>query len=81
MVNGGTPFGDKLLFVTNGRGNNPPGVVLVNPRPPFNSTIILDNFHGRQFNSIDDVKVNPKSGAIFFTDVTYVNPLFRRGDG
>jgi len=71
VVNGGTPFDDKLLFVTNGRGNSPPGVSLVNPRPPFNSTTILDNFHGRQFNSLDDVRVHPKSGAIFFTDTTY----------
>ncbi|KIJ30872.1 hypothetical protein M422DRAFT_186619, partial [Sphaerobolus stellatus SS14] len=70
VVNGGTPFGNNLLFVTNGRGNSPPGVSLVNPRPPFNSTTILDNFHGRQFNSLDDVRVHPKSGAVFFTDTT-----------
>ncbi|GJJ07030.1 hypothetical protein Clacol_001228 [Clathrus columnatus] len=71
VVNGGTPFGDKLLFVGNGRGNLPPTVTLVNPRPPFNSTTLLDNFHGRQFNSLDDVRVHPKSKAIFFTDTKY----------
>ncbi|KIJ56359.1 hypothetical protein M422DRAFT_774140 [Sphaerobolus stellatus SS14] len=71
MVNGGTPFGDKLLLVASGRGNLPPGLALVNPRPPFNSTTILDNFHGRQFNSLNDAKVHPKSGAIFFTDAPY----------
>ncbi|GJJ07033.1 hypothetical protein Clacol_001231 [Clathrus columnatus] len=71
VVNGGTPFGDKLLFVGNGRENLPPTVTLVNPRPPFNSTTLLDNFHGRQFNSLDDVRVHPKSGAIFFTDTEY----------
>ena len=69
MVNGGTPFGHNLLFVTSGRGNSPPGLSLVNPKPPFNSTTILDNIHGRQFNSLNDAKVHPKSGAIFFTDV------------
>jgi len=69
MVNGGTPFGDKLLFITSGRGNVPPSLALVNPKAPFNSTTILDNFHGRQFNSLNDAKVHPKSDAIFFTDV------------
>ncbi|KAF8505201.1 D-lactonohydrolase-like protein [Hysterangium stoloniferum] len=71
MVNGGTPYKDKLLFITSGRGNSPPGLSLVNPNPPFNSTTILDNLHGRQFNSLNDAKVHPKSGAIFFTDVVY----------
>jgi gluconolactonase len=69
MVNGGTPFGDNLLYITSGRGSFPPGISLVNPNPPFNSTTILDNIHGRQFNSLNDAKVHPKSGAIFFTDV------------
>ncbi|KIJ46301.1 hypothetical protein M422DRAFT_250350 [Sphaerobolus stellatus SS14] len=71
VVNGGTPMGHNLLFVTNGRANISPGVAIVNPRPPFNSTTLLDNFHGRQFNSLDDVRVHPKSGAIFFTDSSY----------
>ncbi|KAF8506396.1 calcium-dependent phosphotriesterase [Hysterangium stoloniferum] len=71
MVNGGTPYKDNLLFISSGRGNSPPGLSLVNPNPPFNSTTILDNLHGRQFNSLNDAKVHPKSGAIFFTDVVY----------
>ncbi|GJJ09216.1 hypothetical protein Clacol_003438 [Clathrus columnatus] len=71
MVNGGTPFGSNILSVGSGRGNLPPSLVLVNPRPPFNSTTILDNMHGRQFNSLNDAKVHPKSGAIFFTDPDY----------
>ncbi|KAF8492523.1 hypothetical protein JB92DRAFT_3002938, partial [Gautieria morchelliformis] len=62
MVNGGTP---------SGRGSSPPGISLVNPNPPYNSTTILDNIHGRQFNSLNDAKIHPKSGAIFFTDVDY----------
>ncbi|KIJ40139.1 hypothetical protein M422DRAFT_230315 [Sphaerobolus stellatus SS14] len=68
MVIGGTPLGSNLLFATNGIGTSPSRLELVNPRPPFNSTTILDNFHGRQFNSMNDVKVNPMSRAIFFTD-------------
>ncbi|KIJ24788.1 hypothetical protein M422DRAFT_39008 [Sphaerobolus stellatus SS14] len=68
MVNGGTYLGSNLLFATNGIGTSPSRLELVNPRPPFNSTAILDDFHGRQFNSMNDVKVNPMSRAIFFTD-------------
>ncbi|KAJ6561140.1 D-lactonohydrolase-like protein [Mycena vulgaris] len=69
--NGGTLFRGDLLLVTTGNGTLPPSLVRVNPRPPFNDTIILNNFYGRQFNSLNDAKVHPESRAIFFTDVTY----------
>ena len=69
MVNGGTgPYKGNLLFVTSGRALLPPSVVLVNPNPPFNTTVLLDNFYGRQFNSLDDVKVLPGTDIVFFTD-------------
>ncbi|KAI9566142.1 calcium-dependent phosphotriesterase [Boletus coccyginus] len=72
MVNGGTgPYKGNLLFVTEGRALLPPSVVLVNPNPPFNTTVLLDNFYGRQFNSLNDVKVLPGTDIIFFTDSTY----------
>ena len=76
MDNGGTPFRGKLLLITSGRGALPPSLVLVNPHPPFSSTVLLDNFFGRQFNSLNDVKIHPTSGKIFFTDVTYANCYF-----
>lgn len=75
MTNGGTNFRGELLLVQSGRGNLPPNVARVNPDSPFNSTVILDNFFGRQFNSLNDVKIHPKSGKIFFTDVTLVDFL------
>lgn len=72
MTNGGTgPFRSQLLLANSGRGPLPPSIALVNPKPPYNSTILLDNFFGRQFNSLNDVKVHA-SGKIFFTDVKYV---------
>jgi len=68
MVNGGTgPYKGNLLFVTEGRALLPPSVVLVNPSLPFNATVLLDNFYGRQFNSLDDVKVLG-TDILFFTD-------------
>ncbi len=73
MTNGGTgPYYSNLLFINSGRGpGHPPTVALVNPSPPHNSTVLLDNYYGRQFNSLNDIKVHP-SGNIFFTDVMYV---------
>ncbi|KAJ8086650.1 hypothetical protein PM082_005473 [Marasmius tenuissimus] len=71
MTNGGTgPFRGSLAFVTSGRGPRPPSVALVNPLPPYNATVLLDNFYGRQFNSLNDIKIHP-SGRFFFTDVSY----------
>ena len=68
MTNGGTgPYKSSLLLVTSGRGLLPPSIVLGNPEPPYNVTILLNNFFGRQFNSLNDIKVHP-SGKFFFTD-------------
>jgi gluconolactonase len=72
MVNGGTgPYKGNLLFVTSGRALLPPSVVLVNPSSPFNTTVLLDNFYGRQFNSLNDVKILPGTDIVFFTDPSY----------
>jgi gluconolactonase len=73
MTNGGTgPFHGDLVLITSGRGTAPPSIVRVNPDPPHNTTVLLDNFLGRQFNSLNDIKVHPTSGALFFTDPTCV---------
>ena len=80
MTNGGTgPYRGQLLLANSGRAHLPPTLALVNPEPPHNTTILIDNFFGRQFNSLNDVKVHHPSGAIFFTDVTCVLPVSRLG--
>ena len=74
MTNGGTgPFFEKIVLVNSGRGPIPPSLVLVDPVDPSNATVLLDNFFGRQFNSVDDAKIHPKTGNIFFTDVSCVS--------
>jgi gluconolactonase len=74
MTNGGTgPLKGSLLLSTSGRGLLPPSLVLVNPHPPYNATVLLDNYYGRQFNSLNDVKVHPGSGKIFVVDVGCVS--------
>ena len=69
MTNGGTNYHSQMLLANSGRGNLPSNIVLVNPNSPYNSTVLVDNFYGRQFNSLNDVKVHPRSRNIFFTDV------------
>ncbi|KAL7410468.1 hypothetical protein BDY24DRAFT_399927 [Mrakia frigida] len=71
MVNGGTPFRGQLLFTCQGRGSIPPSLTLVSPYPPYNSTVLLNNYFGRTFNSVNDLQVHKPSGKIFFTDTLY----------
>jgi len=72
MTNGGTgPYKGSLVLITSGRGPLPPSIALVDPKAPHNTTVLLNNFFGRQFNSLNDIKIHPTSGAFFFTDVTY----------
>lgn len=33
--------------------------------------VLLNNYFGRQFNSLNDVAINPRNKEIYFTDVTY----------
>lgn len=33
--------------------------------------MLVNNYFGRQFNSLNDVSVNPRNGEIYFTDTQY----------
>jgi len=73
MTNGGTgPLKSSLVLITSGRGLLPPSIALVNPKEPHNVTVLLDNFFGRQFNALNDVKIHPTTGVMFFTDAMFV---------
>ena len=70
-----------------GQGDDiPSAIYYLNPVPPYNTTgefrsettisvdlipVLLNNYFGRQFNSLNDVAINPKTKEIYFTDVTY----------
>ncbi|KAL7419175.1 hypothetical protein Q5752_006012 [Cryptotrichosporon argae] len=70
--NGGTNYKGDILFAGEGQGEHvAPALYLMNPLPPYNTTVILNNFFGRQFNSLNDVAVNPRNKEVYFTDVTY----------
>lgn len=70
--NGGTNYKGQILFAGEGQGPNVPSALyLMNPEPPYNTTTLLNNYFGRQFNSLNDVVVHPKNGDIYFTDTLY----------
>lgn len=33
--------------------------------------MLVNNFSGRQFNSLNDVSINPRNGDVYFTDSLY----------
>ena len=59
--NGGCPFGAYVLFCEQGCGpDEPSSLVAVHPKDPSRKPItILNNYHGRQFNSLNDAVVLP----------------------
>lgn len=50
---------------------NTSNAVLMNPREPYNTTVLLNNFFGRQFSSLNDVVVHPVNKDLYFTDTLY----------
>ncbi|SPO06513.1 probable lactonohydrolase [Cephalotrichum gorgonifer] len=70
--NGATNYRGQLIFAGEGQGAAiAPALYVMNPEKPYNTTVLLNNFFGRQFNSLNDVSINPRNGNIYFTDVTY----------
>ncbi|RBR25566.1 uncharacterized protein FIESC28_01529 [Fusarium coffeatum] len=70
--NGGTNYKGQIIFAGEGQGENiPSALYLMNPKKPYNATVLVNNYFGRQFNSINDVSVNPRNGHIYFTDTMY----------
>ncbi|KAK2602156.1 hypothetical protein N8I77_008712 [Diaporthe amygdali] len=70
--NGGTNYKGNIIFAGEGQGDNiPSALYLMNPVEPYNTTLLANNYFGRQFNSLNDVSVNPRNGDIYFTDTQY----------
>ncbi|KAI1458055.1 calcium-dependent phosphotriesterase [Annulohypoxylon moriforme] len=70
--NGATNFRGQIVVTTEGQGDDKTSrLVLMNPVEPYNSTVLVNNFFGRQFNSLNDVSVNPRNKEIYFTDTLY----------
>ncbi|RKL17296.1 hypothetical protein BFJ68_g4800 [Fusarium oxysporum] len=70
--NGGTNYKGQIIFAGEGQGEKiPSALYLMNSEAPYNTTTLVNNFFGRQFNSLNDVSVNPRNGDIYFTDTMY----------
>lgn len=74
MANGGVNYQFGLIFCAQGNKlNSPPGglVYIANLEPPYRTQNLISSFHGRAFNSLNDVVVHPDDGSIWFTDPCY----------
>ncbi|KAG9121730.1 hypothetical protein FRC07_002189, partial [Ceratobasidium sp. 392] len=80
LPNGGTFFNNKVLMAVQGyKLDVPSSIIAVDPKT-LSAEILLNNFYGRPFNSMNDVAVLMKSGGgqtavgeqwVFFTDPPY----------
>lgn len=70
--NGATNYKDQIIFAGEGQGDGTPSALyLMSPREPYNTTVLINNYFGRQFSSLNDLAVHPKNGDIYFTDTLY----------
>ncbi|TPX09098.1 uncharacterized protein E0L32_001639 [Thyridium curvatum] len=70
--NGATNYRGQIVFAAEGQGADiPSALTLMNPRAPYNTTVILNNFFGRQFSSLNDAVVHPVNKDLYFTDTLY----------
>lgn len=70
MANGGVNYKDGMLFCAQGSIDNPSGLFYISSKPPYKSELVIADFYGRPFNSINDVVVH-SDGTIWFTDPAY----------
>ncbi|KAJ9627758.1 hypothetical protein H2203_002971 [Taxawa tesnikishii (nom. ined.)] len=70
QANGACNYQDKVLYCSQGDKSTPSSLVLVDPVTE-KSEVLINNFQGREFNSINDVVIHHKTGDIWFTDPTY----------
>lgn len=60
------------MYMAEGAGpGNTSEVILMNPREPYNTTVLVNNFFGRQFSSLNDAVVHPVNKDLYFTDTLY----------
>jgi gluconolactonase len=75
MANGGVNYKDGVLFCAQGTYDSPGGIAFMSLGRDSNSTeyeakVLATSFHGRTFNSPNDVVVH-SDGSIWFTDPIY----------
>jgi gluconolactonase len=74
MANGGVNYKSGLLFCAQGNRSKSflGGIVYIaRLEAPYRTQNLISTFHGRPFNSVNDVIVHPRDGKIWFTDPCY----------
>ncbi|KAK2749860.1 hypothetical protein FQN57_005275 [Myotisia sp. PD_48] len=61
---------DRILYCSQGDMTTASGLVLIDPMTGESETL-LNNFHGREFSSVNDVVIHHETGDMWFTDPTY----------
>lgn len=69
-ANGACFWEGRVLFCGQGSSDVPSTLTAMDPSTGV-CEVTLDNFYGRQFNSLNDVVVHYDTGDIWFTDPTY----------
>ncbi|KAK3723697.1 hypothetical protein LTR37_001578 [Vermiconidia calcicola] len=70
--NGATNYRGEIMYMGEGQGEDiAPSIYVMNPLPPYNTTVVLNNYFGRQFNSLNDVVIHPVTKDVYFTDTWY----------
>ncbi|KAJ3547640.1 hypothetical protein NM208_g1416 [Fusarium decemcellulare] len=70
MANGGVNYKGGVLFCSQGSLQEPGGLVFMESTSPHRCSTLLSSFHGREFNSVNDVVIH-SDGSIWFTDPIY----------
>jgi gluconolactonase len=74
MPSGGVYYNDGaldgILFCSQGDLETPAALVQMETEYPFRVRTLLNNYHGRRFNSLKDVAMH-SDGSIWFTDPVY----------
>ena len=66
-ANGACHYKDRVLYCCQGDFSTPSALVLVDPSTQ-SSEIILNNFYGREFNSVNDVVIHHERDEVWFTE-------------
>lgn len=70
MANGGVNYQNGILFCDQGDRSSKGGLVFMEPDAPYKGQMLVNSYHGRRFNSVNDVVIK-SDGSIWFTDPVY----------
>ncbi|KAG9638250.1 calcium-dependent phosphotriesterase, partial [Aureobasidium melanogenum] len=70
MANGGVNYQTGILFCSQGDHSSKGGLVFMEAAAPYKVQMLVNSYHGRRFNSVNDVVIK-SDGSVWFTDPIY----------